>query len=96
MSAYRNAMMEEGNVSHLRWGLKKAWAESDALRAENERLRRLLLIARPWIVEIVDRENSLERRVVLQEIDAELRGEIRAALPTETETPLEKHGISEE
>ena len=67
-----------------------------ALRAENERLRRLLLIARPWIVAIVDRENAIERRVVLQEINDALWGDIRAALPIETGMPLEKHGISEE
>lgn len=78
---------DEGNPL---W-MDKAVRQLLALRAENERLKEALKAAKTWLTGWASAEKELAI------IDAALKsGDIRAALPAETGTPLEKHGISEE
>jgi len=78
--------------------------EIAALRAENERLKEATeamrakceAIARTW-ANLAHWHHAIRMaEQIADEIAALKSGEIRAAIPTETGTPLEKHGISEE
>jgi len=76
---------------------KAAHEERDRANAENERLREALTSVMTWIDNwdpnfSQDDDWPADR----DRARAALSGDIRAALPTETGTPLEKHGISEE
>src|SRR6185312_14268106 len=67
------------------------------LTIENDRLKEALDQAEAVLSIVEPRSDKAEYLRVLGVVRAALKmGEIRAAFPTQTGTPLEKHGISEE